>query len=481
MSTTSFALARSRRTPLASAVAALFALSAPAAYATTFVTNCNDAGAGSLRAAVITAAEGDTVDASGLTAASPGCGLSKITLKTGDIVINRNTLTIKGPGPANLTVTAKYDPGMGGATHQYQNRIFTHNGTGTLHIEDMTVNKGYQVTTGTTAALGGCVYSKAGVALKNVNMTFCTAKSATGASKGGAIYSKGQTYTMMSNLTFNAATSVSNAGYGGAVAANGSFIAKYSSFTLNTATNAANTNGISGGIDTRGTLALIRNTTISANHSDGNIGGLTVVNGGASATLINSTISGNTAPNGLVGGVYLGGDDIALYNSTIVYNTSKLASINLGPGVTIVGMGSPKTLKLESNLIANNSYGASNIQNDLTVIGSPTTTGHNNLIRTPSGSVPGDTIANKCPLLKPLKDNGGLTQTHSLYGHSPALDVGNTTGSGSFDQRGQASINGTIDYPRVSGPPGVTAVADIGAFEVNQSEEIFDSAFEGCP
>lgn len=480
MSTTSLALARSRRTPLASAVAALFALSAPAAYATTFVTNCNDTGAGSLRAAVATAAEGDTVDASGLTAASPGCGLSKITLKTGDIVINRNTLTIKGPGPANLTVTAKYDNGMG-TTHQYQNRIFTHNGTGTLHVEDMTVNKGYVLTTAATAALGGCVYSKAGVALKNVNMTFCTAKSASGASKGGAIYSKGQTYTLMSNLTLNSATSASSAGYGGGVAAVGNFIAKYSSFTANSATNTGATSGISGGVDTRGTLTLIRNTTISGNRSNGNIGGLTVVNSGATATLINSTISGNTAPNGLVGGAYLGGDDIALYNSTIVYNTSKLAAINLGPGLTIVGLGSPKTLKLESNLVANNSYGASNTQNDLTVIGSPTTTGHNNLIRTPSGSVPADTIVGKCPLLKPLKDNGGLTLTHSLYGHSPALDAGNTTGSGSFDQRGQASINGTIDYPRVSGPPGVTAVADIGAFELNQSEEIFDSAFEGCP
>ena len=474
MSTTSFALDRSRLTPLASAVAALFALSAPAAYATTFVTNCNDTGAGSLRAAVALAAEGDTVDASGLTAASPGCGLSKITVKTGAIAVTRNDLTIKGPGPQNLIVTAKYNNGMG-TQHQYQTRVFTHTGTGTLRLQDMTVNKGYLVTTGTTVAAGGCVYSAAGISLSNVNMSFCTAKSATGRSKGGAVYSKGQTYTFKTNIGFSTADGGTSFGDGGAVYAGGSFIAKYSSFTANLATNTANTNGVSGAIHSLGTLSLVRNSTISGNRSDGNIGGLASNNSSLSATLINSTISGNTAPNGLVGGEYLLGNDLAFYNTTIAYNTSKTAAINLSPGVTIIASGASATLMLESNLIANNGYGASNTQNDLTIIGTVTTTGHNNLVRAPSSSLPGDTIVGKCPLLKPLKSNGGLTATHSLFSHSPAIDAGNNTDSGSYDQRGAASVNGTVNFPRVSG-----AAADIGAFEVDQGE-IYDSSFEGCP
>jgi hypothetical protein len=66
-----FVFDRSRRKPLAACVAAIFAVSAPAAYANSvFVTNCNDSGAGSLRAAVAAAADSDTVDMTGLTSAS---------------------------------------------------------------------------------------------------------------------------------------------------------------------------------------------------------------------------------------------------------------------------------------------------------------------------------------------------------------------------------------------------------------------------
>lgn len=82
---------------------------------------------------------------------------STITLKTGDIVVTQNNLTIKAPGAGSLTVTARYNNGM--TTHQYQNRIFTHNGTGTLRLHGMTVRNGYQVHN-RGKALGGCVYSK---------------------------------------------------------------------------------------------------------------------------------------------------------------------------------------------------------------------------------------------------------------------------------------------------------------------------------
>ena len=106
---TELATARAlRRRPLAVAIAAVFALTAPAAYAITVVTNCYDAGIGSLRAAVGVAVEGDTVDASGLTTASPGCSSSTITLTTGDIVATRHDLTIKGPHLFALKVSGKY-------------------------------------------------------------------------------------------------------------------------------------------------------------------------------------------------------------------------------------------------------------------------------------------------------------------------------------------------------------------------------------
>src|SRR3954451_10129605 len=98
------------RKRLPACIAALFAFSAPTSYATTLVTNCNDAGAGSLRAAIGSAPNGDTIDASGLAGVC-----STITLKTGDIVVPQTNLTIKGPPGATLAITAKYGP----TSHQY--------------------------------------------------------------------------------------------------------------------------------------------------------------------------------------------------------------------------------------------------------------------------------------------------------------------------------------------------------------------------
>src|SRR5450432_299198 len=179
-------LISSRRKPLAACVAALFALSAPMTCATTFVTNCNNGGTGSLRLAVGGAVDGDTVDATGLTTSSPGCSASKITLTTGDIATSRNDLTIKGPGMKNLTVTARYSNGS--TVHQYQNRIFTHNGTGTLVISDLSMSFGY-VLNNAGLAKGGCIYSKGNVSLLQAGVYSCGAHTTTGAALGGGIFS----------------------------------------------------------------------------------------------------------------------------------------------------------------------------------------------------------------------------------------------------------------------------------------------------
>src|SRR5262249_46061722 len=71
-----------------------FACPGVAAAATLPVTNCNDAGGGSLRAAMAAAHSGDTVDMTGLT-----CG--KISLATGELNVPVDNLTLQGPG-ANL-------------------------------------------------------------------------------------------------------------------------------------------------------------------------------------------------------------------------------------------------------------------------------------------------------------------------------------------------------------------------------------------
>ena len=182
---------------------------------------------------------------------------------------------------------------------------------------------------------------------------------------------------------------------------------------------------------------------------------------------------------GAIGGVYAASRSVQIFNSTITANTAFEATPVAAAGATFKGQGPSPTVVIQSSIIANNSYEyPTSIDNDLasTVVIS----GNNNLIRASNASLPVDTIIGKCPFLGPLDDNGGLTRTHKLLGRSPAIDVGNNTFGASFDQRGKLTVNGERNYPRVSGPAGAVPRADIGAYEVNRSDEILDAIFEEC-
>lgn len=455
-------LRASRRKPLATCMGAIFALAAPATYANTFVTNCNDTGAGSLRNAVTVAVEGDTVDASGLTTSSPGCATSTISLTTGAIVTSRNDLTIKGPGLTALNVTGKYNN-----TIQHS-RIFTHNGTGTLRIQDLSMSKGYAVNAAGVAK-GGCIYSKGSVLLLNAGVTGCTAKGTVADARGGGIYTIGQTTLVDSTISLNTADSSNGPGaLGGAVYALGNFRSTRSNIINNIATNTGNNGGYEGAVMVKGLSVGIYNSTIAGNHADGNVGGLGLINGSGSLAIVNSTISGNSAKKN-IGGIYSQKLHAYFFNSTIAFNTAG-GPAGFAAGVVLSGpVGA--TAKFESILIANNSFGSPAVPSDIN--GNVAVSGSNNLVLTPGISLPADTIVGKCPLLGPLKDNGGASMTHALLGHSPAIDKGNNKFGDSSDQRGSL-------YARESGSPGGPAIADIGAYEVDRADKVFDVDFEGC-
>jgi hypothetical protein len=71
----------------------------------------------------------------------------------------------------------------------------------------------------------------------------------------------------------------------------------------------------------------------------------------------------------------------------------------------------------------------------------------------PNGNIVGSSSSPIDPLLGPLQNNGGPTQTQALLAGSPAIDAGTSVGAPKKDQRGVAR----------GSPP------DIGAYEVEPS------------
>ena len=453
---------RAKQRELAAAIAALYALSSPLAHATQTVTNCADAGAGSLRAAISAAVSGELVDASGLS-----CSL--ISLHTGAISFSQNDLSIKGPGTDKLTINGKYN------NHTEPYRIFTHYGSGTLSIQGMKIQKGYANSVSSSRE-GGCIRTSGNLVLVNVEVSSCTAKASSySPAHGGGVFVAGNMLMINSTVKYNSANGASLSATGGGVYAKGNFGAKYSTISNNTAVGATGTMiGFAGGVYARGAQTYLLGTTIANNTAGLSNGGIAVHNLSGKITIENSTISGNKSTAGTVGGLYASAANTYIDNSTIAFNTAGSATPgNAGVGAAFYGgSGTPQAV-LNSTLIANNTYGATPTNKDVTVFG-VTLTGSNNLIRVPDGAVPAGTIVGKCPLLGPLRNNGGTTLTHALLGHSPAIDAGNDTAGFTYDQR-------SSPYMRASGPPGVMMPqADIGAFEVDQSEKIFDANFEGC-
>jgi len=139
-------------------------------------------------------------------------------------------------------------------------------------------------------------------------------------------------------------------------------------------------------------------------------------------------------------------------------------------------------------MMSNNTYASGTIELDLSTANSPgnaitfNASPANNFIRVsfvaipPASQLPDDTLSTPCPLLGPLRDNGGPTLTHALLSGSIAIDHGNNTKNYDEDQRGIDLDALPFPYPRVSG-----LFADIGAYEVNQSDIVFNGGFDGCP
>lgn len=481
-----------RPTRLAGCLALTFELASPLATAAT-VTSCDDGPnapqiPGTLRYEIANAPDGATIDFD-----LPGFCSSAITLETGGLTIHQNSLVIQGPAGGVTIANDKY--GSFNGQQPVNDRVINHQGTGLLTLSNLAITQGKY---NRPHPKGGCISSAGNVTMFNTNVSSCVAVINSGTAYpvsgytayGGAVYTAGDLSMISSTITHNAA-------------------------------NAPGPNFAQcGGADVRGTLAMI-NSTISDNEAFGYVafgGGACAAKG---ATILASTVSSNTSmtnTKGFIpafpapfGGLWVRSDpakaanyQLTISNSTIsgnysysqpgaVYSNIPTAVFsstfalntvhNVFFGVfdpseaAALDVSNPFTNVLDSSLFAGNTvYGTTERDFGARLYAdtskNPTITGQNNLIVASdvASVLPADTIFGQCPRLGPLRDNGGPTQTHALLSGSVAIDTGHNGGVGSYDQRGAPFVR--------ESPPGFP---DIGAYEVQKDDILFNSGFEGCP
>ncbi|MEB3215486.1 MAG: calcium-binding protein [Nostocales cyanobacterium 94392] len=402
------------------------------------VTNTNDSGQGSLRQAILNANNLAGVDTIIFDASLSG---QIITLTSGELLII-DAVTIEGLGANQLTVSGNN-----------ASRVFKIDGSNSSNkinvtIEGLTITGGKTLTGNDATDDGGGIWNRENLTLKNV-----VVRDNEAADDGGGIRNDGEITIINSTIADN------------------------------TSIGTSNTSGGGGLINTIGASATIVNSTFSGN---------TAKNGGAirnddNLTLINSTLSGNTASEsggGLVNTVNpnnpfnpASGGKSTISNSTITNNTAQntsgeVSNSQVGGGIANFGI---------TNI--SNSIIAANTGNDdfINLAFGNITSGGNNLIGNGngvigliSGDIVGTIAAPIDPLLSPLQDNGGATQTHALLSGSAAINAGSNTNLtlDTFDLNGDGNTTELIPFDQrgVQFQRTVDNTVDIGAYEyVNEA------------
>jgi hypothetical protein len=326
----------------------------------------------------------------------------------GDLAIPDGTLSIIGAGARETTVDGNH-----------LDRVFAIAAPASVSISGMTITGGDSTGGGTSKEIdmGGGVYNTGTLTLNRVAVI------GNHADGGGGVFSVPGSYITISNSLIAHNTAYEAGGIrfdGGGELINSTVIdnalmplpnANYAQDPKLAVALADELSGYGGGIDFRGGNNLdIINSTITDNHAIKGGGGLNSAQGYAAATSQTSI------------GIAL------LLNTIVADNTSTAGGGNCN---------------VEDNVIQSEGH---NLASD------------NSCFLTAIGDLPSHN-----PLLGPLADNGGPTDTQALLPGSPAIGAGATQGCPQYDQRGAARPQGRCDIGAYQYVPAPTRHARVRA------------------
>lgn len=458
--------------------------------ATLIVTSTADDGSpGTLRAALAAAADGDVIDATGIT----GTIVLLPQLLTSSQLGVTKSVGIVGPGPDKLTIDGNQTsrvfrifPGLdvvidgftianGRASGAPPNSFPRDNGGGIYNDHSSLTVRNCHVLGNSADANGGGIYNdgstSGSAALSVIDCTFSGNSSGFLDLGGGAIFNNGAS-SGSATLTVDRGTLSGNAaqgsGGGGGIYNFGGFSGNATA-ELNACTLSGNSAELGGGIfnyayDVGGATFEISNSTLSGNTAQEG-GGIANVGSGGSArmTVTVSTLSGNSAAVG--GGAILNQSKAQLTaiactltgnsgpNGGGIFNDE--SSLHIGNTLLKAGAPGENIRNVSTGTVTSHGF---NLSSD--AAGGDASTGPGGFL-----SATGDQ-RNTDPMLGPLANNGGATLTHLPLPGSTAIDRGSSDSLVAFgittDQRGFAR---TVDDP---GIPNAFAGdgTDIGAVEV---------------
>jgi hypothetical protein len=432
-----------RRSSLVMCIVSALATATPAIAVK--VTDCGDAGPGTLREALLTES---LIDVSACT---------QITITSGELTVSFDNVLIAGDQANHTLITASGT-----------SRVLSHTGAATLSLTGLDIADG--TISGVNVA-GGCIASQGTVTLYRTTVRECTVTGQTnvqgvGEALGGGIYARDSVtldHSVVRDNTLVKGPSGYNNAFGGGVFSRRDIVMRDSTISGNVVIGDSGYAG-GGGANAKGGVS-ITNSTISGNDAP-IAGGALFGNALSTSSLVNATVSGNHASDRAAG---LGSSDATLNisNSTIAFNKADhpLSGPPGGAGLWISGFNNAHVF-VRSSIIARNARAGE--ADDVGTSGPVTVLGSNNLIMASSAPMPGDTILVD-PMLAPLANNGGRVETHALGAGSPAIDSGDNFLPTQWDARGDG-------FERVAG-----AAADIGAYEVQEAlllDRIFEDGFD---